>query len=160
MNKFLIVFLSFILTYSYASEMKQPMPKPERDRTIKLEVEDLGQWGNSLYDKIHLGIINKNRNDNEGLAIALMVNHSRSFSGVQIAPVNYAAGRFRGVQMGLINHADNFDKGVQIGLYNSSHNINSALQIGLLNVIMTRDDDYDDVPEENIPALAIINWRF
>jgi len=77
------------------------------------------------------GLATRIHNSGKGLSIAGFFSQSRTFSGVQIVPLNFVQETMNGIQIGILNRAEKLN-GLQSGIFNNTEKLN-GIQVGMLN---------------------------
>lgn len=133
----------------------------------------IGIWSENPQSALALGIVNGSTGQSSGLSLALLLNYSDNYRGVQWAPINYTKGDFLGWQSGIVNYTDGTMKGLQtggvnyagsltglqLGLINFAETAQSGVQIGLINIIPS-NRWFSGLPNELAPGMVFVNWRF
>lgn len=138
----------------------------------KVRGVSLGIWSENPQNSLTLGIVNGSREQSSGLSLALGVNYTETYTGVQLgmvnvskssflgwqgAAINYSQGQFEGLQTAFINVAQDVH-GVQFGGLNYTEKLR-GVQIGFLNIV--RDNGwFDQFPEKLATAFPFVNWSF
>ena len=132
----------------------------------------LGIWSENPQKSLTLGIINGSRDQSSGVSLALGVNYTENYTGVQLgfvnvskssftgwqgAAINYSQGQFVGLQTSFINVAEDV-RGVQLGCLNYTAKL-EGVQIGFLNIV--KDNGwFDQFPDKLATAFPFVNWSF
>ncbi len=129
------------------------------DRSETIEGLTLSIWGENRQSSLALGIVNGSTGQSVGLGLGLILNYADRYTGVHLAPINFAKGSFFGLQAGCINYAAHM-KGVQLGFINYAETAQTGVQIGLVNILSQNKQWFGNFPDEVAPGMVLLNWRF
>lgn len=118
----------------------------------------LSIWGENPQHALALGFVNGSTgSDSKGLSWAFLVNYSDTYTGVDLALVNWSKVKFTGLQWGAVNVANEFH-GLQMGWVNYSENLR-GVQLGLINVAQN-NPWFNEFPDKLATGFPIVNWSF
>ncbi len=143
-------------------------------RTARIEGFTLSLWGENEQKSFALGFVNGSLGNSAGFSLGVLLNYSDTYTGLQIAPVNWSKKAFVGVQAALVNFAEGSVTGVQWGFFNYASHVKglqlgfanyadtgaNLIQIGLINIIAQTKDWFGHFPKALAPFMVIANWRF
>jgi len=144
-------------------------PKTQRINGITLSV-----WGENEQHSFAFGFLNGLKGHSVGFSWGLFVNYGDSYTGAQLAFVNWLKKDFVGLQVGLVNIVNGTVKGMQygavnyatkvsglqLGFVNYAESVDSGVQVGLVNIIVQNKVWFKDFPHAVAPAMILVNWRF
>jgi hypothetical protein len=117
----------------------------------------LSVWGENPQSAFALGFVNGSTGDSQGLSWGFLVNYADSYTGVELAMVNWSKQKFVGVQFGMVNVANEFH-GLQWGLVNYAENLR-GVQLGFANIAMN-NPWFKEFPDKLATGFPIVNWSF
>jgi hypothetical protein len=157
-----VIFICLMATSAYAeSKGFQASLVPDvaiHSKDTHIKGFSLNIWGENPQSAFALGFVNGSTGDSAGFTWAVLVNYAENYTGLAVAPVNYASGSIKGVQSGFINYAGKLT-GLQLGAVNVAKTAQSGIQVGLVNVIQD-NQWFTGFPQELAKGMIFVNWRF
>jgi hypothetical protein len=127
-------------------------------RDTHIQGFSLNLWGENPQKAFALGFVNGSTGDSVGFSWAVLFNYAQNYTGVAMAPVNYASGNIKGAQAGFFNYAGKLT-GLQFGTVNIAQTAQSGIQIGLVNIIQD-NQWFTGFPQQLAKGMVFVNWRF
>lgn len=120
----------------------------------------LSIWGENPQTAVAIGVVNGSTGESSGISLGFLANYAESYTGAHLAWIaNYSAARFSGLQWAAFNYAARLN-GLQLGLINFAAATDRGVQVGLVNIMKTNQTWFARLPDEGVPAMVFINWRF
>ena len=156
-----------IVSGAFATAGFQASLTPEiaiHSRDTEIQGVSIGVWNENPSPKFNwqFGFVNGATGDSVGVQwfvfLPTFYNYAESYTGAQLAFVNYTHEDFKGAQLGVVNVSGKLT-GLQLGLVNYTKTAHNGLQIGLVNII---EDNawFTEFPGDLAKGMVLVNWSF
>lgn len=126
-------------------------------KTTEIDGICLSIWGENPQHAFALGFVNGSTGDSKGLSWGFFANYSDTYTGVDLAMVNWSKVKFTGVQFGMVNVANEYH-GLQMGFVNYAENLR-GVQLGFAN-IARNNPWFKEFPDKLATGFPFVNWSF